>query len=88
MSQDTERRQSVRKRMNGHVDIISEDSTFQAQITNISDGGMRLLSSVSLESKSKIELKYKNRRYKAIVHGCDKRYNGFALRVEFLEELT
>ncbi|MHC4871592.1 MAG: PilZ domain-containing protein [Planctomycetota bacterium] len=88
-SHKKERRASTRTRRHGLLEFSHKgnDELVKAQIMNISDGGIRFISSIVLDLGEEIELllEKKNKR-KAVVLECKNLYNGYSIRTEYISE--
>jgi hypothetical protein len=80
-----ERRKSQRIRRHHHAEVrVSAKEKASAQIMNISEGGVRLITAIEIPLKNKFTLVVDGKEVPCLVHECKKLFNGFAVRAEFV----
>jgi hypothetical protein len=88
MSSDPEeRRLSVRIRKHQHVEVQTLDAnqpSVRGQIMNISEGGLRFVSSASFLRGEVLTVTVADECLPSKVHECKALYSGYATRAEFI----
>lgn len=83
----SERRKSNRKYTHGHADVVfvnGEESSLSVQVMNISEGGVRIVTSDNMEGGETFIIQLEGGERKCRVMDSKKLFKGYAIRSEYV----